>query len=332
MSPPGVPLASGWVRHGRARLNLAMRLATRAYQVLSIGGAGRGPVRGTLAVASAASDVALARRLARSDRPDLLRHWLVDAADLAVWTAAGDRPGPAQPSAALTPGHPLAIEAGARHAGYALVVPLVNAAVMSAVQRLRGRRPVPGVVAWQVAAAAAVPVSPATPGACGPAACSDGRPVSPPSCPGPSSPPSNDLALRLDNVVDEVQRAAVLLHLGGAADGAGTAGPWKADLAERTRRSHRYLVDALLAWQRRHNDTPRLADVVDLVPEPALGAGGPHRRGRRSPGRRARRCPPAGAGPRRGRAAPWPRRGVACSSSPSGPTWSSWTPVSPRCA
>ena len=259
----------GWIRYGRARLNLTMRLSARAHSVLSVGGAAKGPLRLGVAAASTAADLALARRLARSDRPELALHAGVNLVDLATWTALGTRPGPEQLSTAMTPGHPLAIEVGARHGWAGMLVPVAGIAVSSAVGKARGRPTQPAAFVWQVAAAA---------GGAGLAryvgglrgrrlqahevelqaqlerADLEGR---------------NQVALGVDNLIDEIQRAGVLIQLGAGAP-AGGAGAWKADVAEQTRRSHRYLVDVLVEWQRRHNDTTDLASVAALDLDPGL--------------------------------------------------------------
>jgi len=150
-----------------------------------------------------------------------------------------------------------------------MLVPAAGIVVSSGVAKARGQRSEPAAFVWQVAAAA---------GGAGLAryvgglrerrlhahevelqaelerAELEGR---------------NEVALGLDNLIDEIQRAGVLIQLGAGAP-VGRGGAWKADVAAQTRRSHRYLVDVLLEWQRGHNDTPDLGAVVALDLDPGL--------------------------------------------------------------
>ncbi len=258
----------GWIRHGRARLNVAMRLASRSHAVLSVAGAGRGRRRSAAAAASTIVDLALSRHLAGSDRPATGIHAAIDAADLAVWTALQDRPGPAQLNTAMTGGHPLAIEAGARYGWRGLAVPVGGAIVAEATARARGRRSTPAAFVWQVAAVA---------GGAGLSGYVDRlrarrlaahEVVLAADLDRAELQAENEVALGLGNVIDEIQRAAALVRL--SAEVPSEERPWKAGLAERTRRSHRYLVDVVVGWQQAHNRTSDLREVVDLVVDPVL--------------------------------------------------------------
>jgi len=253
----------GWIRHGRARLNLAMRLTTRSHELISAGGVIKGRTRLAVAAASTAADLALVRRLRRSDRPELAFHWLVDAADLAIWTALSTRAGYSQLTTAMNNGHALAIEAGARHGVWGLAVPVANCVVSGVVQKVRRRPHVAGTFAWQVAAALAGAGLARYARGIRRRRLADHEARLGPELSRAELSAENELALGLDNIFDEAQRAAVLIQLSVDAPG-NVTGAWKAELAEQTRRSHRYLVDALAVWQRRHNQTPQLVDVVAL--------------------------------------------------------------------
>jgi hypothetical protein len=246
-----------------------MRLTTRSHELISSGGAARGPLRATVAVASAAADVALARHLARSDRPELALHGAVDAADLAAWTALATAPGYSQLTTAMNTSHPLAIEAGARHGLAGVLVPVAGCLLSGAVMRARRVPHVPSAFVWQVGAAL---------GGAGLARYArrlrtrrleahEQRLA--PELARAELAAKSEVALGLDNVVDEVQRAAVLVRLGASVPADGGGG-WKVELAEQTRRSHRYLVDVLVGWQHRHNQTPDLTRVVNLDISPLL--------------------------------------------------------------
>lgn len=264
--------AHRWIRHGRGRLNLAMRLASRSHSIVSLGGAARGPLRLVVAGASAVVDVCLARHLARSDRPATFIHGAVDAVDLVTWTLLQTRPGPGQLSTAMNSGHPLAVEAGARYGWRGLAVPMGGALVAEAAARSRGRRSDAAAFTWQVAAVA---------GGAGLSRYVEGlrkrrlvahEAVSAAECARAELAAQNEVALGFGNVIDEVQRAASLVRLGAEVPQPRERSvPWKADLAERTRRSHHYLVDVLLAWQHDHNRrSSDLRAVVDLAMDPAL--------------------------------------------------------------
>ena len=235
-----------------------------------MGGVIKGRARLAAAAASTAVDVALVRHLERSPRSDLALHWAVDAADLAAWTALSNRPGYSQLTTAMNSGHPLAIEVGARRGlGWGLLVPLANSVVSGAVQRARRRPHVPATFAWQAAAAfAGAGLSRYARGLRTRRLAAHEAQLAPELARAELAA-QNELALGLDNLLDEAQRAAVLIEL-GVAKPTNPAGAWKAELAEETRRSHRYLVDALAVWQRRHNQTPELSEVVDLVIAPEL--------------------------------------------------------------
>ncbi len=258
-----------WIRYGRARLNVAMRLASRSHSVLSLGGAARGPLRLAVAGSSAAVDLAMAGHLRRSDRPSTGLHAAVNAVDLATWTLLQTRPGPAQLSTAINSGHPLAVEAGARYGWRAVLVPLGGAVLAEGAARSRGRRSEPAAFAWQLAAVA---------GGAGLSRYVDRlrtrrlkvhEVLAAAESARAELAAQNEVAIGVGNVIDEVQRAASLIRM--AADVPGRAVPWKAELAARTRRTHRYLIDVLLAWQQDHNaGSADLATVVDFVVDPAL--------------------------------------------------------------
>ncbi len=274
----------GWILHGRPRLNLAMRLTTRAHELISRGGAAQGRLRAAIAVASAGADVALVTRLARSPRSEAPLHLAVDAADLATWTALSTTAGYSQLATAMNTSHPMAIEAGARYGVLGLGVPVLNAAVAGAVARARGRPVQLAPWVWQAAAAG---------GGIGLARYARRRRARQLDAHEQALAPElvraeltglNEAALGLGNVFDEVQRAVSLIRLapvrvGAAASGqrptmrtdidTGAAG-WKSDVADRTRRTHVYLADLLVRWQQHHNRRTDLGAVVALTLDPAV--------------------------------------------------------------
>lgn len=263
---------SGWIRHGRARLNLAFRLSTRANQLVSATGAAKGPVRVAAALGSAVVDVALSRRLARSDRPELGLHYAMNAADLALWAALCTRDGYDQASTAINPGNPFIVEVGARYGAVSALVPLANALIGGEVRRWAGHDPQRSVFVWQLASAV-VGLGFSSYGR-------NRRSVALRALEERWAPElvradlrgRNDAMLAEGNLADEVQRLLVLVELAAHGTTANIVGDAKGELADRTRHSHAYVVDRLMAWQRAHNDGSDLGSVVRLDVDPALGS------------------------------------------------------------
>jgi hypothetical protein len=279
----------GWILHGRPRLNLAMRLTTRAHELISRGGAARGNLRASLALASAGLDLALVAHLRRSRHSETGVHLAVDAADLAAWTALSTTDGYSQLATAMNSSHPMAIEAGARYGALGLGVPLLNAAVAGAVSRARGRRVQLAPWVWQAAAAGAGMGLSRYARRRRDRQLATHEALVEPELVRAELTGLNDEALGLGNVFDEIQRAVTLVRLAparaGASAHAGTArspdarlrtaidagaAGWKADVADRTRRTHVYLADLLVRWQQHHNRRTDLGAVVALTLDPAI--------------------------------------------------------------
>lgn len=247
-----------------------MRLTTRAHEVLSKGGAVRGPLRSAAWVASLAGDAVVVADLRRSPGSRVGVHAAADAVDLATWTALSTAPGYSQLATALSVSHPLAMEAGARYGLAGMVVPALNAVVANGVRRVRGHPTLLSPFVWQAIAAG---------GGAGLARYARnrrGRVLAAHEADLQAQlvhaelDGLNDVTLGLGNVFDELQRATSLIRL-SAPPAAPTAAPppdgasWKADVADRTRATHVYLADLLVRWQQRHNRQPDLGAVVALT-------------------------------------------------------------------
>ncbi len=267
-------LSWGWVLHGRPSLNTAMRLTSRAHEVLSRGGAVRGPLRAAALLLSLVGDAALVAALRRSGGSRVVLHAAANAADLGAWTTLSTAPGYSQLATAIGVSHPLAIEAGARYGPAGVGVPLLNAAVANSVRRWQGHRVLLSPFVWQVIAAA---------GGGGLARYARNRRRRVLTAHESALQARevhaeltglNEVTIGLGNVFDELQRATTLIRL--AVDTAEPAAPvpdaatWKADVADRTRATHVYLADLLVRWQQHHNRRPDLGAVVALTLEPEV--------------------------------------------------------------
>lgn len=267
-------LSWGWILHGRPRLNAAMRLTARAHEVLSRGGAVRGPLRFAAVAGSLVGDAVVVDRLRRSRRSELTVHAAADAADLTTWTALSTVPGYSQLATAINVSHPLAIEAGARYGIAGVGVPLLNAAVANGVRRLQGHRVMLSPFLWQVIAAV---------GGTGLARYARHRRQRVLAAHESALQARevhaelvglNEVTIGLGNVFDELQRATTLIRL--AVDTTEPPKPipdaatWKADVADRTRVTHVYLADLLVRWQQHHNRRPDLGNVVALTLAPEI--------------------------------------------------------------
>lgn len=266
------PGGSGWIRHGRARLNLAFRLSTRANQLISSTGAAKGPLRIGATVASIGADLYLADRLRRSDSAEFASHALLDTADLVLWSLLSTRDGYDQASTAANPGNPLVIEVGARLGNLAALVPLANALLGGTARRTRGHDPQWSVFAWQeLAALVGVGFS---------WYAGNRRTLAVRSLEARYQPEieraelrgRNEAMMSKGNIADEVQRLLVLVELSSSGTTDNAVGASKAELASRTRRSHTYLVDELLKWQRDNNTAADLSRSVRFDIDAALGA------------------------------------------------------------
>lgn len=257
----GTPGARGLAGRGgqaflsqHARFHLVYRLAARAYQfgvARSSPGAARWRTRAALACA--VCDVAGAALLRwgerRNQRLAIAPRLLLDAADGALWCSDAGL----NTDAAVLCGVPLAAEAGLRLGRAGIVVPVLNAAVATAVRRAKGLRPAPGAFGWQVMGVAAgagfaayeswhrrnlmarhhdhLAAELSRAHQCG----------------------QHAVAMAADSVVDLLTRTTPLLGRGVGAFGEVELAAWKSALAAQATAHATYLGVALSSWERTHN-------------------------------------------------------------------------------
>lgn len=245
-------------------IHLSLRWGTRALQVLSPRiRTSSTPWRAAM-VASVAGDLVGAVMMKRQGGRRSYGRWLAaDAAEVALWSAAGDGSTDGWNQEQIL-AFPLAMDAGARFGAKALAVPVVCWASGAAVHHLRHQPLRVGPMFWQVFAVAV-----------GTAAAARSRSISARV----RALRDQDLAARrhaaelagqnaeamgVDSAVDRLQRAMALLHLGtqGSGEAAGEVATWKAGLASTSRASAAYLGDVLYAWQRVRNAHPDLSWAV----------------------------------------------------------------------
>ena len=273
-----------WIDHARARLNLAMRLATRANQVLAVDGAARGPLRTVAVVASAAADVALANFLRRSTKPALGLQAAAVAADLVGWTLLGTNASEDQASTSLNSSSPFLVELGARFGPVAFVVPFVNVGVVAAVRTSRRwSTPASLLIFQELSVLVGVGTS-----------IYERRHQQQINARRQSFDDAenaraelsaaNDVMMGEEQLVDEVQRLTALLVLSDTRTPANTAnsseslsatgalhlGSQKAEVASQVRGNFAYLVDVLRTWENVRNASGMLADLVSFVPSVGL--------------------------------------------------------------
>lgn len=266
-----------WVPNAFARsaagVHLSLRWGTRILQVLSPHLRTNSSGWRTAVGACAAGDLAGAAIMKRQVGRRHYGRWLAaDAADIALWSAAGDGTIDGWNQEQVL-GLPLAMDAGARFGARALVVPVVGWVSGAVVHRWRGQPLRPGAIGWQVFGVAVGAAAAARSRLIGArvrarrdqelaarrhAAWSAGQ---------------NAEATGVDNDVDRLERALALLHLGAPSPGPdpGAVATWKAGMAITSRASAVYLGDTLFAWQRARNAHPDLSGVVRLHLRPGQG-------------------------------------------------------------
>jgi hypothetical protein len=273
-----------WIDHARSRLNLAMRLASRANHVLASDGAAKGPLRLVMVAASAFGDVALARRLRASAKPGLLVQAAAVAADLTLWTALATESGDDQASTSLNTSSPFLVELGARHGLAAFVAPFLNVGFVAQVRRRRGWKTSPSLLMFQVISVV-VGVGTSTYERRSLAQFNlRQRALDEAENAQVELSAVNDLMMSDGTLVDEVQRLTALIVLSDGrprsarattqedqSPGALRLGAAKADAAQQVRASYAFLADVLREWEQQHNGGGGLADLVTLSFSPDTG-------------------------------------------------------------
>lgn len=261
------------ILEARSTLHVSYRLAVRTVQLVSVAGAasvGTGMWRGSLP-AFALADVLTWLILRRSRRFFLGWRVLVDAVDISFWSLS-PRPVSHFYDTAVVIGVPLAVEAGFRMGGFALVVPLVEASVVGPVRALAGRSAHPFTFAWLLLG---IGLGIALFSYCrrlyleaeserGRQRAADARRA--------FLAGQNAVAMGASSVVDSIEGLVPILgrpETGSAlwhlADG------WKARLGASTAQSATYLQVCLLEWERCHNRHPDLSSDVELQLEEGTG-------------------------------------------------------------
>jgi hypothetical protein len=253
----------------RTRLHVGVRVGVRMWLVAAPSG-WAGSLRGARVMVGGAGDVLTAFWLSRNDA---LGWWRLaaDCAEAAVWAAtAADTNDAGRP--AFMPSIPLALEAGARMGPVGIVVPAVLTATVAAVRAAKGHRLRLGQAAWPALSGAGgwalagyqrgrlrqlmVERDGAT--SAGVAAAFRAGPL--------------DAAAAADSVIDEVQRACLLMEDAGGPSLRAAVATWKASLAETIRHEAVYLLDALWQWQALRNMHADLSTAVrfDIDPTPPV--------------------------------------------------------------
>jgi|GEM_PF-1273959 len=248
----------------RPRFHALMRLAARASTLEALGSRRRR--RHALAMAAcAAVDVATYRGLNTGSDPHLKKRLAADLLDVALWAEALDVPF----DAATLGVTPLGIEAGLRFGFAAVGIPVLEALAVSAWRKLRGKPTGWQAFVWQVVAVAtgwglrSYQIR-----SLGSAEARFDRELSAQESYAFLSGQAS-VALGADTVVDRLWSIAPLLaeHAStSAALDARALQEWKASLGEQLGGAEVFLGHALLRWEKRNNDTPRLdRDVVVRV-------------------------------------------------------------------
>lgn len=234
----------------RRRVHIALRGAVRLWQVTAPP-AYRGRAPRARLVAGAAADVVVAGRMRSLQEPNWPRLF-VDVVEAAVWAAAapdtadGSRP-------VLLSCMSLALESGVRDGPGGLIVPAAVGGAVLAVRARRDHALRPSQLLWPAAAALGgwalsryeesrraevrreLEQHRAARAAAGFRA------------------GQLEAAAEADSIIDEVQRACVLVEDDGGPSVRAAVGAWKASLAESVRADAAFLSDALLQWQTLHN-------------------------------------------------------------------------------
>lgn len=253
----------------RPRFHALMRLAARASTLEALG-ARRRRHHSLAMTACAFVDVATYVVLNRGSDPHLGKRLAADILDVALWSEVLDVPyDPA--TLCVTP---LGIETGLRLGFRAVAIPLVEGAVVSVTRKLRGRRSGWEAFVWQVVAVATgwglrsyqlrsrraaearfkkeLSAREAYAFLGGQAA----------------------VALGADTVVDRLWSIAPLLgelDLAPAGLSAAALQRWRSSLGEQLGGAEVFLGHALLRWEKRVNDTPRLDRDVQVQVTPGHG-------------------------------------------------------------
>jgi hypothetical protein len=254
----------GGVLASRSRFHLVYRLIVRLNQVADPAGGARTRPWRLLLAGSAAVDVAISRWLRHSTEPNIAGRLAVDAVDAATWSLAPYPEG--YWDYAALPGVPLCVEGGLGLRWRGMVLPVVSAAVTSAVRKARKQPVQLAPFTWQVLAVA---------GGAGfhlynrrvraEVERNAERKLAAREA-NATLAGQNAVAMGADTVIDKVQSIAPLFGrpepgsaLHQLVDG------WKTALAEATQRSAAYLGTVLAAWQRSHNTHPDLSRRVDFA-------------------------------------------------------------------
>ncbi len=257
-----------WVPNAFARsaagIHLSLRWGTRVLQVLSphIKTAGI-PWRAAM-VACALGDMAGAAVMKRQGGRRRYGRWLAaDAADVALWSAAGDGSTDGWNQEQIL-AFPLAMDAGARFGTRALVVPAVCWVSGAAVHRLRRQPLRVGTMGWQVFGVVVGAAAAARSRLIGTRVRAKRHQDLAAQRHAAELAGQNAEATGVDSAVDQLERAMALLHLGTGSPGpdAGRVSAWKGRLAATSRASAAYLGDVLFAWQRYRNAHPDLSGAV----------------------------------------------------------------------
>lgn len=246
----------------RARFHASYRLAARAFQVVLARHSGAGRRRLVLAGVCAVADIVTARGLARSSRFHLGPRLVADAIDGAGWGLSAERA-----DAAVLVGVPLAVEAGIRMGGRAVVVPAVTAATGVALRRLVKRPGSIGSYRWQVVGVGMGAIMRAYERHHHRVLVDQHHQYLEAQVHGHELAGQTAVAMGADSVVDLLSRTMLLLgSIRGDAAVAHMLAAWKQQLAERVTGGAAFLGMALMSWQQAHNSVQRdLRSVVQLL-------------------------------------------------------------------
>ncbi len=245
----------------RPRFHALMRFASRASTLEALGSRRRW--HHSLAMAACvALDVATYVVLDTGSDPHLKKRLAGDLADVAFWSEALDVPF----DTATLGVTPLGIEAGLRFGFPAVGIPILEAAAVSAWRKLRGKQTGWQAFVWQVVAVAtgwglrSYQIRSRRS-----AEARFDRELSAQESYAYLAGQAS-VALGADTVVDRLWSIAPLLgeHASGARGlDAGALRSWRASLGEALGGAEVFLGHALLRWENRNNETPRLdRDVV----------------------------------------------------------------------
>ncbi len=253
----------------RPRFHALMRAAARASTIEALGS--RRSRRHNLAMAAcAAMDAATYGLLNRTSDPHLVKRLAADLVDVTLWAEVLDVPfDPA--TLCVTP---LGIEAGLRFGVSAVAIPLVEAVVVSGLRKLRGRRSGWEAFVWQaVAVATGWGLRAYQLRSRRAAELRFNKELSARESYAFLSGQAS-VALGADTVVDRLWSIAPVLAAVGATPAgldASALREWRNKLSDGLGGSEVFLGHALLRWEKRTNDTPRLDRDVHVHVTPGHG-------------------------------------------------------------